>query len=174
MEIVRINAVYGVMASNNTGLAGEFYAMHKLFLEGYEPTLTLGNTKGIDILLYNPKNGKQFKVEVKTSRTLASLKVFRGEYGKYMQWMMSKKHESYIDKENLVYCFVFISKNKDEKPRIFFLDPQSVGMRVRWLNKTWLHGKHRNKVKDGEMRDFIISSHNLEKNKYNDNFVIFE
>lgn len=174
MEIVRVNAVYGVMASNNIGLAGEFYAMHRLFLEGYEATLTLGNTKGIDILLYNPKNGKQFKVEVKTSRTLASLKVFRGEYGKYMQWMMSKKHESYIDKDNLVYCFVFISKNKDEKPRIFFLDPQSVGMRVRWAHKTWLHAEHKKKVKDGDMRMFMISLNNLEKNKFQNNFKIFD
>lgn len=163
------------MASNNIGLAGEFYALHRLFLEGYEATLTLGNTKGIDILFYNPRNGKQFKIEVKTSTTLANLKVFREEYGEnYMKWMMNKKHESYIDKKNLVYCFVFIDKNKKEEPRIFFLDPQSVGMRVRWLNKTWLHGKHKNKVKNGEMRDFIISSNNLEKNRYKDNLVIFE
>ncbi len=163
------------MASNNIGLAGEFYAMYRLFLEGYEPSLTLGNTKGIDILLYNPKNGKQFKIEVKTSTTILNLKVFREEYGKnYMKWMMNQKHEIYYDKNNLIYCFVFIDKNKCEEPRIFFLDPQSVGMRVRWLNKTWLHGKHKKKVKDSVMRDFIISSNNLEKNKYRNNFAIFD
>lgn len=163
------------MVSNNIGLAGEFYAMYMLFLEGYEATLTLGNTKGIDILLYNPKNEKQFKVEVKTSTKKANLKVFRKEYGEnYMKWMMGKKHEDYLDKKNLIYCFVFIDKTKKEEPKIFFLDPESVGMRVRWLNKTWLHGKHKNKVKDGEMREFIISSNNLEKNKYKDNFDIFK
>lgn len=164
-----------MMTGNNIGLAGEFYAMHRLFLEGYEPTLTLGNTKGIDILLYNPRNGRQFKIEVKTSTTLASSKAFREEYGKkYMKWMMNKKHEDYIEKKSLVYCFVFISKNKDEKPIMFFLDSESVGKRVILLYKTWLHGKHKNKVKGGEMRDFIISSNNLEKNKYKDNFAIFE
>ena len=36
---------------NKSNLAGEFYIMSRLFLEGYEATLTLGNTKGIDILL---------------------------------------------------------------------------------------------------------------------------
>ena len=87
------------MTSNNIGLAGEFYALHRLFLEGYEATLTLGNTKGIDILVYNPKNDRQFKVEVKTSTTIANLRVFRNEYGKYMRWFMREKHESYIDKK---------------------------------------------------------------------------
>ena len=169
-----LEEVFEKMASNNIGLAGEFYVLHRLFLEGYEATLTLGNTKGIDILVYNPKNDKQFKVEVKTSTTIANLRVFRGEYGKYMKWMMNKKHESYIDKKNLIYCFVFISKNKDEKPLIFFFPPQDVGMRVRWAHKTWLHSQHKKKVKDGEMREFIISLNNLEKNKYHNNFKIFE
>ena len=54
---------------NKSNLAGEFYAMSRLFLEGYEATLTLGNTKGIDILLLNPKNNKTFKVEEKTATT---------------------------------------------------------------------------------------------------------
>lgn len=170
-----MRCVVNVMGSNTTGLAGEFYVMHRLFLEDYEATLTLGNTKGIDILLYNPRNDKQFKVEVKTSTTTANLKIFRKEYGQqYMKWMMGKKHEDFIDKKNLVYCFVFINKNKKESPRIFFFSPEEVGMRVRWLNKTWLHGEHKMEVKDGEMRDFIISSNNLEKNKYKDNFAIFE
>ncbi len=38
--------------SNRINLAGEFYAMYCFFLEGYEATLTLGNTKSIDILLF--------------------------------------------------------------------------------------------------------------------------
>lgn len=162
------------MVSNNIGLAGEFYVLHRLFLEGYEATLTLGNTKGIDILVYNPKNDKQFKVEVKTSTTKASLKVFEKQFGKnYIKWMMNKKHESFKDKENLVYCFVFIDKNKKEEPKIFLFPSQDVGLRVRWLNKTWLHGTHKNKVKDVDMRDFIISSNNLDKNVYYNNFKIF-
>lgn len=163
------------MVSNNIGLAGEFYVLHKLFLEGYEATLTLGNTKGIDILLYNPKNNKQFKVEVKTSTTTGNLRVFRNEYGKdYMKWMMNEKHESYIDKKNLVYCFVFIDKNKKTEPRVFLFPPEDVGMRVRWAHKTWLHGVHKGKVKDGKMREFLISSNNLEKNVFRNNFKIFE
>ena len=52
------------MATNNTNLAGEFYAMHLLYRRGLEPVLTLGNTKGVDILLYNPINEKQFKIEL--------------------------------------------------------------------------------------------------------------
>ncbi len=163
------------MVSNNIGLAGEFYAMHKLFLQGCEATLTLGNTKGIDILVYNPKNEKQFKVEVKTSTTKGNLKIFRQEFGEhYMQWMMREKHESYWEKKNLVYCFVFIDKNKKEEPKIFFFPPQDVGMRIRWAHKTWLHSKHKKQVKDGDMRHFFISFNNLDKNVFKNNFKIFE
>ncbi len=158
------------MASNNIGLSGEFYAMHRLFLEGYEAALTLGNTKSVDIFVYNPRNERQFKVEVKTSTIIANEKLF----GKNMKWFMHKKHENYIDKKNLVYCFVFISKNKEEKPRIFFFQPEDVGLRVRWGHKTWLHSKHKKKVKDENLRWFRISLDNLEKNKYQDNFKIFE
>ena len=91
-----------MIESNKKSLAGEFYVMHRFFLKGYEATLTLGNTKGIDILVYNSKNNKQFKVEVKTTEMITNGKVF----GKNMDWFMGKKHEDMED-DSLIYCFVF-------------------------------------------------------------------
>jgi len=155
------------MASNTTGLAGEFYAMHRLFLEGYEATLTLGNTKGVDILLYNPKNEKQFKVEVKTSTTKSYEKLFDGEfYG----WIMHKKHEDLSD-ENLVYCFVYIDKDTKES-KIFLVPPNIVAKYVKEQHQKWLDKDREKEVKDTPMRKFRIRTD--EDSIYEDNFKIFE
>lgn len=157
------------MTSNNIGLAGEFYVMHKLFLKGYEASLTLGNTKGVDILVYNPKNQKQFKVEVKTSTTIQNAKLF----GKNMTWFMNKKHES-INDNNLIYCFVFIDKTGKEKTRIFFYRPEDINLYIYTQHKKWLHAEHKKKVKDTDMRLFRIDLEHVDKNKFQDNFNIFE
>ena len=151
--------------TNTIGLAGEFYAMHRLFLEGYEATLTLGNTKGIDILVYNPKNEKQFKVEVKTSTTIANEKLF----GKNMRWIMNKKHEKLSDK-NLVYCFVFIDLKDKSKTKIFFYRPEDINLYIYTQHKKWLHAEHKKKVKDTDMRIFRIGLEHVDKNKFQDNF----
>lgn len=46
-------------------MAGEFFAMERLFRKGYEPALTLGNAKSIDILVYDPATKKTKTVSVK-------------------------------------------------------------------------------------------------------------
>ena len=154
--------------SNKKALAGEFYAMHRLFLEGYEATLTLGNTKGVDILLYNPKNEKQFKVEVKTTSTIMNEKNFGG---KNINWWMGKKHEEIQDK-NLIYCFVFLPQDKREKPRTFFVPSRDVAEYVRESHKKWLNLERKNPVKDTDIRCFRIVLD--EENKYEDDFSLFE
>lgn len=47
-----------------TAMAGEFYAMTALYRLGYQPALTLGNAKSIDILVRN-KYGKLLEISVK-------------------------------------------------------------------------------------------------------------
>jgi len=47
-------------------LAGEFAVLSQWSLRGYDANLTLGHTKGIDILVSDPESGKMFKMEMKT------------------------------------------------------------------------------------------------------------
>lgn len=155
--------------NNRIGLAGEFYALHRLFLEGYEATLTLGNTKGVDILVYNPKNEKQFKVEVKTSTTVVNEKLF----GLNMKWFMNKKHEELSD-ENLIYCFVFIDLKEKGKTRIFFYRPEDIRLYIYTQHKKWLHTEHKKGVKDTDIRMFRIGLEHVDKNVFQNNFKIFE
>jgi hypothetical protein len=51
-----------------TGMSGEFLTIGKLFKKGLQPSVTFGNAKAIDILVYNPKNNKNYNVQVKTLR----------------------------------------------------------------------------------------------------------
>ena len=157
------------MSTNNINLAGEFYAMHTLFRCGYVPALTLGNTKGVDILLYNPTNEKQFKVEVKTSSVTKNEPNFGGEN---IGWRMDKKHEE-IRFDNLIYCFVFIPINYTERPRIFFVPSAEVARYVYWEHDHWLNNvPHKREVKDTEMRTFRILTKDF--HLWEDDFNLFD
>jgi hypothetical protein len=71
----------GAMDSTQTGLAGEFYVLAQLMQHGLVATLTLGNTKGVDILVSNPDLNRLYKVEVKTgNRRPAREKFFSDEF----------------------------------------------------------------------------------------------
>jgi len=50
------------------GYAGEFLVAAKLCLMGYVATLTLKAHPNIDILVYNPENGKAIGLQVKTTK----------------------------------------------------------------------------------------------------------
>ena len=97
--------------SNDVSLAGEFAVLAQLALRGYVANMTLGRTKGIDILVANPDTGRMRKIEVKTSQK--SLKV---------GWMMSEKHER-INDLDLFFCFVNITIDSDFR---FFIVPSAV------------------------------------------------
>ena len=51
-----------------TGMAGEFLTVGKLFKRGYQASVTFGNAKQVDVLVYNPVTGRLFIVQVKTLR----------------------------------------------------------------------------------------------------------
>ena len=51
-----------------TGMAGEFLTVGKLFKRGYQASVTFGNAKSVDVLVYNPSNDKSYIVQVKTLR----------------------------------------------------------------------------------------------------------
>lgn len=91
--------------SNAISLAGEFAALSQLSLRGFDANMTLGHTKGVDILISDPNTGKMFKMEVKTHHgtKTATSKLF----GHCIEWVMADKHEEIVD-PTLFYCFVYI------------------------------------------------------------------
>src|SRR5260370_36477655 len=54
--------------TQSTQMAGEFLAVAKLFKRRHQASVTLGNAKGVDVLVYNPLTARTFPVQVKTLR----------------------------------------------------------------------------------------------------------
>ena len=147
-----------------TGLTGEFYVLAQLAHRELVGTLTLSNTKGVDILVMNPETLKVFKLEVKTSHTnLYGDKLF----GRNYCWPMNKKHEA-ISNENLFYCFVNLHEDKGKMPDFYIVPSKDVATHVAETHQMWLK---RSKGKDNPMRRFRIPID--DKKGYKDNWDVF-
>ena len=59
------------MDNTQIGLTGEFYVLAQLMQHGLVATLTLGNTKGVDILVSDSELNRLYKVEVNAHSTQA-------------------------------------------------------------------------------------------------------
>jgi len=155
------------MEKNNIGLAGEFYTLAQLTERGFIATLTLGNSKGIDILVTNQNINKIFKVEVKTTvKKPRKEKLFSDKY--LYTWAMSKKHE-FVSDENLIYCFVYLEA-PDIKPKFFIVPSKVVSGYVKWQHNFWLNSR-KYQVKDTNMRNFRIEIDDPQK--YHNNWELF-
>ena len=135
------------------GLAGEYYVLAQLAHRGLVGTLTLGNTKGVDILVADPDVSRVSKLEVKTSRSrLVNEKLFPG--GPFYKWQMSAKHEVMND-PHLYFCFVLLGEPK-QLPRFFVVRSQVVAEYVSWQHRFWLSSHPEGSVKDTARRVFRI------------------
>lgn len=144
-----------------TALAGEFAVLSQLALRGYDATMTLGHTKNVDILVANPKDGRMYKLEVKTNIREVKEKPLESKlFGKYItDWIMHEKHER-IKESNLFYCFVNICIPGNSF-RFFIVPSRVVANYVKLEHKFWLRKKPNGK--DVPMRLFRIG---LKDEKY--------
>jgi|SRR3989344_5846172 len=126
-----------VISKNSVAIAGEFAVLSQLVLRGFDANMTLGHTKGVDILVSDPNYNKMFKVEVKTS--FASKPSRSKLFGYTLNWMMMEKHENIID-SNLFYCFVNIEKETNVF-RFFIVPSKVVADYVAKQHKFWLQRK---------------------------------
>ena len=138
------------MDSTNVGLAGEFYVLAQLAQRGFIASLTLANTKAVDILVFNESLDLLFKLEVKTTNKLPGNAALFSVDPVY-SWPMSAKHEAIAD-PRLFYCFVALQGHSTLP--LFFIVPSSyVADYVRQQHLYWL-GTHPLSVTD--MRKFRI------------------
>ena len=146
----------GKLSSNNVALAGEFAVLSQLALRRYVANMTLGNTKGIDILVADPEGRRMLKIEVKTNhRSSRSESSKSKDFGNFVSgWIMSAKHEQ-MDDPGLFFCFVNISR--DSKGFKFYIVPSAVvAGYVRREHQHWLAGAAKGKRKDTTMRVFRL------------------
>jgi hypothetical protein len=140
------------MDSTQIGLAGEFYVLAQLVQHNLVATLTLANTKGVDILVANPELNRLFKIEVKTTASGPRYgSIFANE--PCYAWPMSAKHECLIG-EDLFYCFVVL-RECTQLPRFFIVPSLYVATYVREQHAYWLRTRQK-PVANTNMRLFRI------------------
>lgn len=124
-----------------TGIAGEYFVAAELSRRGYVASLTLRNTRGIDILASNTDATKSVGIQVKTNS------------GRKPHWLLSQKAESDIA-ENLFY--IFVNLNGTDSPDYYIVPRAVVAKYVRETHKEWLArpGLDGNAHRDSAIRVF--------------------
>jgi hypothetical protein len=126
-----------------TGVAGEYLVAGELSKKGYIASITLRNTRGVDILVSNRDATKSVGIQVKSTK-----------YSDSRQWMLNEKSEKYYA-DNLYYVFVNL-KEGDERPDFFVVPSKIVAKYTTKNHKKWIDTPGRNglKHKDNTMRKF--------------------
>lgn len=136
------------MSSKNTltsllaGVAGEYYVAAELSKLGLIASITLRNTKGVDVLCSNAEASKTVGIQVKTNK------------GTNRDWILNQKAEGYFE-DNLFYVFVNLNNNLNS-PDYFIVPSKVVGMYCLESHKEWLAkpGKKGQQHNDNPMRKF--------------------
>jgi len=99
-----------LLHKSNTGISSEFLVAGELTRRGYNVTLTLGNTKAIDLLI--EKDGKLIPIQVKGIQRKASI-----------CWNISL---SKIQGYSLIYVLVNLNADNYSQPEYFVLTEKEV------------------------------------------------
>lgn len=124
------------------GVSGEYFVAAELSRKGYIASITLRNTKGVDILCSNSDATKTVGIQVKTNS------------GSNRSWILNKKAEEYFA-DNLFYVFVNLN-NGQRHPDFFIVPSNVVAEYTKERHSNWLKtpGKKGQKHKDTPMRKF--------------------
>ncbi|MGD0336202.1 MAG: hypothetical protein ABSB18_03795 [Candidatus Omnitrophota bacterium] len=113
----------GKLNSVLSGVAGEYLVAGELSRRGYLASITLRNTRGVDILATNEKATRTAALQVKT------------RYSKGTAWVLNEKAEKY-HAQNLFYAFVSLNFGK---PADFYIVPSlAVAKTIKKHNRKWL------------------------------------
>jgi hypothetical protein len=130
---------YSSINTDHVQLFGQAEASRR----GYIASITLRNTKGVDILCSNADASKSPGIQVKTRA------------GMRRTWMHSQKGENY-HRDTLFYVFVNISEDPKQYPEFTVVPSKVVADYIRTDHKAWLAGmkKDGSARKDSSMRKF--------------------
>lgn len=135
METTRVSSILA-------GVSGEYFVAAELSRRGYICSVTLKNTRGIDILVCNEDATKTLGIQVKTNQINRT------------EWMLNEKSEKMID-ENIFYVFVNL-KGIGELPEFYIVPSKVVSDYITSTHKDWLSekGKKGQQRNDSTMRKF--------------------
>jgi hypothetical protein len=125
-----------------TGVAGEHYVAAELSRRGHIASITLRNTRGIDILASNESATRQVGIQVKASQLNSP------------SWLLNQKAEEFVA-DNLFYVFVVL-KQEYQRPDFHIVPSKLVAQQISRGHRKWLAtpGRKGQKHRDNPMRVF--------------------
>ncbi|MBI1328228.1 MAG: aspartate ammonia-lyase [Alphaproteobacteria bacterium] len=129
------------LSTTLSGIAGEYFVAAELSRRGYVASLTLKNSKGIDILASDSNATKSVGIQVKTHQ------------GRGKDWILSQKVET--DTASNLF-FVFVRLNELEAVEYYVVPREDVSRFAADRHRKYLQTKGRNgqQRKDSSMRKF--------------------
>jgi hypothetical protein len=124
------------------GVSGEYFVAAELSRRGFIATITLKNTKGIDILVSNHSATRTLGIQVKTNQ------------GSRKAWVLTAKAEI-NEADNFFYVFVNLLGN-NQLPEFYVVPGKIVATTIRKGHQQWLAtpGKNGRMHNDNNMRMF--------------------
>ena len=125
-----------------SGVAGQYFVAAELSRRGYIATLTLRNTRGVDLLVAREDATRSVGVQVKTNQ------------GTSRVWLPDKKAED-VSAENIVYIFVNLN-GRNGAPSFHIVPSGVVAAFCRERHSEWVRtpGRNGSPRKDSSMRKF--------------------
>ncbi len=124
------------------GVAGEYFVAAELSRRGYVASITLRNTRGIDIVVTSSDASRTVTIQCKTSST------------ERKQWILTKKSEDFV---SATHYYVFVSLRGELERPVYHIVPSKVvadaisSGHSEWLKNTSKSGKPH---KDSAIRNF--------------------
>jgi hypothetical protein len=125
-----------------SGVSGEYFVAAQLSRLGFIASITLRNTKGVDVLATNEEATRSVAIQVKTNQ------------GTRKAWVLNSKCEGY-SAPNMFYVFVNL-RDKVSQPDFYIVPSKVVASRIRKNHAAWLRtsGKKGQPHNDSSMRMF--------------------
>lgn len=130
------------LESTLVGISGEYFVAAELSLRGYLATITLRNSRGIDIIASTSDAKNSINIQVKSNK------------GGKPSWIVSKKSETFVsDKHYYVFVVLYAP---GVRPDFHIVPSKVVSDYVTDRHRTWLAGTKKDGTarKDSNMRVF--------------------
>ena len=124
------------------GVSGEYFVAAELSRRGYVASISLRNTRGLDILATNQEATRSITIQVKTSQVAQN------------SWILSEKSEDFVSRDHF-YIFVGLA-GITERPIYHIVPSHVVAKHIKTSHRAWLKTLRRDGKKhaDSSMRKF--------------------
>jgi hypothetical protein len=131
------------LESTLVGVAGEYFVAAELSRRGYLASITLRNSRGVDIIASNADASRSVSIQVKTSND-----------GRSRRWMLTKKADAYASPTHY-YVFVTL-RDAEERPEFHIVPSAVVAQHCSRTHREWIQRKKADGTfrKDSDVRVF--------------------